>query len=101
MADSPPVITEKSEEFRRVFEELPEVLIQDPARQCAYDIKAEQLQRFEAGPEVWSKVDDSTVTFVIPNNELIDEVPPFLRAPELNPSVLIRYPRGQAAYFLT
>jgi len=90
-----------SVEFRRIFELLPNVLIQDPARQCAYYIDAVQLQAFQATVETWSKLDDKTVTFIIPGDDLIDEVPPFLRTPELNPTILIRYPRGKASYFLT
>ncbi len=46
-------------------------------------------------------MDDSTVSFVIPDGEVIDEVPSFLRTPEIEPSVLIRYSRSQSSYFLT
>ena len=96
-----PLVVEKSLEFGRVFDRLPNVLVQDPARQCAYYIKADQLQAFKATAQTWTQVNDSTVTFVIPGDELVDEVPPFLRVPELSPSVLIRYSAGKAAYFLT
>jgi len=91
----------KAEEFRRVFEELPGVLVQDPARCCAYSIEASELKTYEVTPETWAKLDDSTVTFVIPDGELVDEVPPYLRNPELNPSVLVRFGQEKGAYFLS
>lgn len=92
---------DKSTEDQRVFERLPDVLVQDAARQCAYLIPAAEMEQYRAGPDVWARLDDSTVTFVIPDGESIDEIPSFLRNPELDPSVLIRYSRGKAAYFLT
>ena len=91
----------KAEEFRRVFDEVPNVLVQDPARGCAYRIAAERLPSHEVTPETWARVDDSTVTFVIPNGDLVDEVPAYLRNPELRPTVLIRFGQGQAAFFLS
>jgi len=91
----------KADEYRRVFSSLPNVLIQDPARACAYYVMASNLTGHEVSPETWAKVNDGTVTFVIPNGELIDEVPPYLRNPELQPSVLIRFGQGQSSYFLT
>lgn len=90
----------KDEEHLRTFPALPNVLIQDPARGHAYYLPAVELDAFEATVDTWSRLDDSTVTFVIPDADLIDEVPPSLRTPELNPSVLIRYVRGQKSYFL-
>ena len=59
------------------------------------------LGDFEATVATWGQLDDSTVTFVIPDGDLIDEVPPSLRTPELTPSVLIRYTRAEKSYFLT
>ncbi|MGH3320242.1 MAG: hypothetical protein ACRDN9_08690 [Streptosporangiaceae bacterium] len=92
---------DKTHEHRRRFDTLPNILVQDPARECAYYIPANELTNFEATAETWSQLDDSTVTLVIPDGELIDEVPPSLRTPELLPSVLIRYNRGKKAFFLT
>jgi hypothetical protein len=91
----------KAEEYRRVFEHVPNVLIQDPARGCAYYIKADELHKHEVTPETWSRLDDSTVTFVIPNGDLVDEIPAYLRNPELDPSVLIRFGQGQTAFFMS
>lgn len=92
---------DKLNEHRRTFDTLPNVLIQDPARSRAYFIRAEELAEYSTTPATWARLDDSTVSFVIPDGEVIDEVPSFLRNPEINPSVLIRYSRGQASYFLT
>ncbi len=59
------------------------------------------VDEFRTTPATWSLLNDSTVTFVIPDGEVIDEVPSFLRTPEVEPSVLIRYSRSQSSYFLT
>src|SRR5437588_176842 len=91
---------DKRNEHRRLFQNLPNVLIQDPARNRAYWIPTHELEAFRASPETWARLDDTTVSFVIPDGEVIDEVPSFLRVPDTEPSVLIRYSRGQAAYFL-
>ena len=90
-----------AEDFRRIFTEIPSVLIQDPARECAYSITASQLQEHEVKPETWARLDDSTVTFVIPNGDLVDEIPAYLRNPELDPSVLVRFGQGKNAFFLS
>lgn len=92
---------DKTREHRRRFDTLPNVLVQDPARQCAYYLLAGDLSQFEATIDTWARLDDSTVTFVVPDDDVIDEVPPSLRTPELLPSVLIRYNRRKKAYFLT
>jgi hypothetical protein len=92
---------DKLNEHRRTFDTLPNVLIQDPARGIAYYIKAEDLAEFRTTAATWGRLDDSTVSFVIPDGEVIDEVPSFLRTPEIEPSVLIRYSRSQSSYFLT
>jgi hypothetical protein len=92
---------DKLNEHRRTFDTLPNVLIQDPARGIAYYIKAEDLAEFRTTPATWGRLDDSTVSFVISDGEVIDEVPSFLRTPEIEPSVLIRYSRNQSSYFLT
>ncbi len=91
----------KAEEYRRLFDEVPNILIQDPARECAYFIGSSELKKHEVTAETWAKLNDGTVTFVIPNGELVDEIPPYLRNPELAPSVLVRFGQGQAAYFLS
>lgn len=92
---------DKLNEHRRVFDTLPNILIQDPARGTAYFVKAEELAEFRTTPATWARLNDTTVSFVIPDGEVIDEVPSFLRVPEVEPSVLIRYSRSQSSYFLT
>ncbi|MGH3568993.1 MAG: hypothetical protein ACRDRH_23805 [Pseudonocardia sp.] len=100
MTTTPPAY-DKSREHLRTFVALPNILVQDPQRGCAYYVQAEQLVRFAATSNTWGQLDDTTVTFVIPDGDIIDEVPPALRAPELRPSVLIRYSRGKTSFFLT
>lgn len=95
------VTYDKLNEHRRTFDTLPNVLIQDPARGRAYYLRGEDLAEFRTTPETWAQLNDTTVSFVIPDGEVIDEVPSFLRTPEINPSALIRYSRGQSSYFLT
>ncbi|MGH3831282.1 MAG: hypothetical protein ACRDRS_12695 [Pseudonocardiaceae bacterium] len=92
---------EKLNEHRRVFDTLPNVLIQDPARSRAYFVKTDELAKFRTTPETWARLNDATVSFVIPDGEVIDEVPSFLRTPGAEPSVLIRYSRSRSSFFLT
>jgi hypothetical protein len=92
---------DKLNEHRRTFEAVPNVLIQDPARECAYYLTPENLLKHRSTVETWARVNDTTVSLVIPDGEVIDEVPSFLRNPELQPSVLIRYLREQSSFFLT
>ena len=90
----------KKDEFRKIFDELPIVMIQDPQRQCIFFIPAEELKKFKATTETWTKLNSGTVTFVIPNGELFEEVPPFINPGETEPSVLIQYRKDQTDYFL-
>lgn len=84
-----------------VDEALPDVLIQDPMRGCAYLIRADQLMAYRTGVSSWEHVDGRTVTFVISEDELLDEVPPFIQTASDSPSVLIQFPAGSASYFLS
>ncbi|MGH3938741.1 MAG: hypothetical protein ACRDTG_08900 [Pseudonocardiaceae bacterium] len=101
MTTSDATYYDKLNEHRRSFDTLPNVLIQDPARKRAYFIKAEELTGFRTTPATWARLNDATVSFVIPDGEVIDEVPSFLRTPEAEPSVLIRYSHSRSSYFLT
>lgn len=92
---------DKANEFRREFHYLPNVLVQDPQRECAYYIKAEYLSAYETDKETWPRLNDGTVTFVIPNGEIVDEVPPYLRNPEAETSVLLKYFHGKTSYFMS
>lgn len=81
--------------------ELPDVLIQNPARSCAYLIPAAELSEYRTTPETLSQLTPSTITFVIPDESFVEEVPPFRRQPNAELSVLIQDPRRNAAYILT
>ena len=99
MSNSPTLT--KEQEFRKVYETLPNVLIQDPVRGCAYAISSDGMEKYRTNVDTWSNLNESTVSFTIPDGEAVDEVPPFLRDPGLSPSVLLRYPHGQASYFMS
>ncbi|NBW41987.1 hypothetical protein EBR25_13450 [bacterium] len=94
------LVIDKANEFRREFHTLPNVLVQDPQRGCAYYMKADELAPYEASADTLARMDDGTVTFVIPDGEIFDEVPPYLRNPEVEPSVLIKYSHGRTSYFM-
>jgi hypothetical protein len=91
----------KKQEFRRVFETLPALVIQDIQHDCAYHIPSEELEKYRATQETWNKVDYSTVTFIIPDQAILEETPPLFRSDvSKEPSVLIQYRRKREAYFL-
>ena len=94
--------TDAPQETAKVaFEQLPDVLIQDPANACAYLISADDLEAYKATPETWDHMGPDTVTFVIPDSDFVEELPPFVQTSDANPAVLIQYPRGNRAYLLT
>ena len=99
MPSSPALL--KEQEFRRIYEVLPNVLIQDPMRGCAYAISAEEMEKYRTSADTWSRLNEATVSFTIPDDDAVDEVPPFLRDHGLTPSVLLRYPHGEASYFIS
>lgn len=101
MMTTPDATYDKLNEHRRIFDTLPNILIQDPGRERIYYVKADELAEFRTTPATWARLNDATVSFVIPDGEVIDEVPSFLRTPGAEPSVLIRYSRSQSSYFLT
>lgn len=78
----------------------PNILIEDAARNSAYYIPAEEMDAFKAGARTWVQVSANTVAFNIPSDET-DSVPPYTQNLDANPSVLIRFSAGKAAYFLT
>jgi hypothetical protein len=97
---SSPVLL-KEQEFRRIYEALPNVLIQDPVRGCAYAISSHEMEKHRTSVDTWLRLNEATVSFTIPDGDAVDEVPPFLRDPGLRPSVLLRYPHGEASYFIS
>lgn len=85
----------------RKFTKLPSVLIQDPKTRSQYFIPQKDLFEHEVSEKTWAKIGPETVTFVIPDPEYVTEVPPFLRSLARKPSVLIQWPRGNKAFFLS
>jgi hypothetical protein len=85
-----------------VLEPSPSIVIQGPVRNRVYRIGPAELARFRTSVWTWSRLDDSTVTFVIPEeSQVVEVVPPFLRDSTLLPSMLIRDCRRKVSYFLT
>lgn len=79
-----------------IFEELPDVLIQDPKNATSYFIQATELEKFQI-----SSVEslENTITFVIPDGEYLDDV--FFSHTGDNPSVLVKFPKGNSQYLLS
>jgi hypothetical protein len=84
------------------FKELPDILVQDPLNKCSYLLPASKLQSYKMTPETLTEIKLETVTFVIPDdNNYIEDVPPFHKAQDGKPSILIQYPAGEVAFYLT
>lgn len=83
------------------FDQLPDILIQDPLHECAYLLPASDMNAYQTGPETWTQLDTGTVTFVIPDKDFVEEVPPFNQSLDQTPQVLIQYPQGHVSYYLT
>lgn len=96
----PMAVTARELQFDAVFETLPDIVIQDSVRDRRFYVPAGELEKYSATAETWSHVGGDTVTFVIPDPSYLQELPPFVQAGTLEPSVLVQYPRGQKAYFL-
>lgn len=79
---------------------LPNILIQDPVEEIAFLLTADQLGRFETNAGTWSQMGLNTVTFTIPEEGLVEEVPPFARASSDRPDVLIQWKTAEKSYFL-
>lgn len=81
---------------------VPDVLIQHPTRCANYLVPGERLTNFAVGADTWSRFGPETVTFVIPDEvHLVEEIPPVVREPDVEPAIHIQDPARQAAYFLT
>lgn len=89
------------EESRIVFEQLPDILIQDPVNQCSYLLIADEMDKYEVNSSTWTQLDSNVVTFSIPSAEEVHEIPPFNSASDQEPSILIQYPDGETSYLLT
>jgi len=95
-------MTDKANEFRRTFRNLPDVLIQDPVRDCAYLVPAEAMSEHVLDARRLQRIAPDTVTFSIPDGDILESVPPFLRSgsSDAPSSILIQYRHGATAYLL-
>jgi hypothetical protein len=73
-----------------VYKELPSVLIQDPRADHAYRISSQELAAFELTADKFSKIDDGIVTFIIPDDELMETTPPFNASQTKTPTIIIQ-----------
>src|ERR1043165_7401204 len=83
------------------FEVLPDVVIHDPSRQNTFIIPAAELVKYEYTGNKGEGLDSGTVTFVIPTEDYVEELPPFIDPSVNSPSVLIQYRKDDKAFFLS
>lgn len=79
----------------------PDILIQDPANQCAYLIPGDVVYDYRVMPEDLIRIGAGAITFVIPEDNYFEEVPPYRSNPEVGVAVLIQYPAGEVSFYLT
>lgn len=82
------------------LEHLVDVLIQQPSTGKKYLIAKEKLVTLESEASDLLSVDDSTVTFVMPSESFIEELPPFLGDRSGDISVRILFPDQKKSYFI-
>lgn len=85
----------------KVFNELPNLLIQDSEKENTFYIPSNEMEQFLVNGNTWEKMTPGTVTFVIPDENYFEEAPPFTQYGVENPPVLVQFPKGESAYFLT
>jgi len=86
---------------KNVVDYAPTVLIQDAINGCYYLIPKDKIENHEVAPQSCSDLGAETVTFVIPDDDLFEVVPPFIQDPEDNSSVLIQHPSRSICYLLS
>ncbi|MBM7580832.1 hypothetical protein [Jeotgalibacillus terrae] len=86
-----------STEKELIFKQLPNLLIQDSKTLNRYYIQSEELRTHLVKNKKENM--DNTMTFLIPDGNFVDEVE-FVQITE-NPSVLIKFPKGNEQYYLT
>lgn len=91
----------KAESNKERMENLPNIIIQDSIKNCAYILPANIMETYQVTVDTWSKIGSDTVTFVIPGGDYIEEIPPFSQVNTEKPSVLIQFPSNDTAFFLT
>ena len=87
--------------FGRSFDELPDVIIEDPIHLRTFFIPHKKLVHFEASPALLKQVDTGTVTFVIPDQDSLNEIQPFVETSDGVSSFLIQFRKTKTAYFIT
>lgn len=83
------------------YSQIPSVLIQDPLAGHAYLLKSDELKNFELSPSKLSSIDDGVVTFVVPDDDLVETTPPFNASGSKTPSVIIQAVAANKAYLLS
>jgi len=83
------------------FTEMPDVLIQDPIRHRWFLVPGSKFESFRTSPNTWQDLGPNTVTFVIPDDEVVGEIPPFVQATDALPDVLVHWPRGNKSYLIS
>lgn len=78
----------------------PNLLIQDPLRKCSYLIPSEELKKRIVSPETLHDISNSTITFVIPDDSFIEEIPNSHSAPTNSLKILIQNPSEHESYLL-
>lgn len=91
----------KAESKKERIENLPNIIIQDSIKNCAYILPSNTMDTYKVTVDTWSKIGSDTVTFVIPGEDYIEEIPPFSQVNTDRPSVLIQFPSNDTAFFLS
>ena len=79
---------------------LPDVLIQDPYNDRAFMLRASDLGKYTNTAHSWSSIGPNTVTFVIPDEDGLEEIPPFSQSATESPDVLIQWPKGRMSFHI-
>lgn len=98
MSDSESITSTKES---TVLTALPDVLIQDPNRGRIFFVIADELKKYANDKSSWASIGSNTVTFVIPDENYFEEVPPFSQSSTEAPDVLIQWAAGQTSFLLT
>jgi hypothetical protein len=86
---------QNSQACESIFEELPNVLIQDAKNATSFFLPAEELIKFKS-----SNIEglENTIYFLIPDGNDLDEVS-FSPVYD-NPSIVVKFPKGDSHFFI-
>lgn len=93
-------LTNEAKSTAKVFETVPDILVQDPVRDRWFLVPGTGLSKYETSVSSWDAIGPNTVTFVIPDESVFSEVPPFTQGTDDLPSVLIQWPKGKASFLM-